>query len=149
MIHLDKSLLCYSWPNIQLTFTQHVDVRQVIEIVTWNLIMPMMNPMLTKLSRMYNYLINYHWKQTATNRMESDTPVSSHDRVFLHLHYFQELLPRDSAVGIANSYRLDERGVGVRVPVGSRIVSAPRRPDRLWGPPNFLSSGYRRLFPCG
>jgi hypothetical protein len=27
------------------------------------------------------------------------------------------------------------RGVGVRVPVGSRIFTFPYRPDRLWGPP--------------
>jgi hypothetical protein len=30
---------------------------------------------------------------------------------------------RDSSVGIATSYGLDHRGVGVRVPVGSRIFS--------------------------
>jgi hypothetical protein len=36
-----------------------------------------------------------------------------------------------SVFGIATSYGLDDRGVGVRVPVGSRIVSPPDRPDRL------------------
>jgi hypothetical protein len=41
----------------------------------------------------------------------------------------------DSAVGIATGYGLDDRVVGVRVAVGSRISSSPRRPDRLWGPP--------------
>jgi hypothetical protein len=31
---------------------------------------------------------------------------------------------RDSSVGIANGYGLDNRGVGVPVPVGSRIFSS-------------------------
>jgi hypothetical protein len=41
------------------------------------------------------------------------------------------LRSRDSSVGIATSYGLDDRGFGVRVPVGSRIFSSPNRPDRL------------------
>jgi hypothetical protein len=48
---------------------------------------------------------------------------------------------------IATSYRLDDRGVGVRVPVGSRIFSSPRHPVRLWGPPSVLANGYRAFFP--
>jgi hypothetical protein len=55
---------------------------------------------------------------------------------------------RDSAVGIATGYGLDDQGVRVRVPVGSRIFSSPSRPDRLWDPPN-LSNGYWGLFPRG
>jgi hypothetical protein len=57
---------------------------------------------------------------------------------------------RDSVVGIATSYELDDRGVGVRVPIGSIIFSPPRRPDRLWSPPNLqcvpvaLSPGVKR-----
>jgi hypothetical protein len=56
---------------------------------------------------------------------------------------------RDSAVGRATGYGLDDRGVGVRVPLGSRIFSLPRRPDRLWVPPSLLSNGYWGLFPWG
>lgn len=38
---------------------------------------------------------------------------------------------RDSVVGIACGYMLDDRGVGVRVPIKANIVSSPRRPDRF------------------
>jgi hypothetical protein len=54
---------------------------------------------------------------------------------------------RDSSVGIAIGYGLDDREVGVRVPVGSRNFSSPRPPDRLYGPPSFLSNVYRELVP--
>jgi hypothetical protein len=47
---------------------------------------------------------------------------------------------RDSAVSIATGYGLDDRGFGVRVPVGSRIFLCS--PDRLWGPLSLLSNGY-------
>jgi hypothetical protein len=46
---------------------------------------------------------------------------------------------RDSAVG------LHDRGVGVRVPVGSRIFSSPHRPYRFRGQPTgALSLGLKR-----
>jgi hypothetical protein len=56
---------------------------------------------------------------------------------------------RDSAVDISTGYGLDDWEVGARVAVGSRIITSPCRPDRLWGPPNLLYNGYRELFPGG
>jgi hypothetical protein len=56
---------------------------------------------------------------------------------------------RDSAVGIATGYGLEDWEVGVWVPVWSRIFTSPCRPDRHWGPPNLLHKGYRELFPGG
>jgi hypothetical protein len=69
------------------------------------------------------------------------TEPCSHNKSFI--------TPSTSSVaGIAIGYGLDDWGVGVRVPVGSRIFSL-RRPDQLWGPPNHISTGYRGLFPRG
>jgi hypothetical protein len=56
---------------------------------------------------------------------------------------------RDSVVSIATGYGLDDREVGVRVPVRSRIFSSQCRPDRLWSPLILLSNGYRGIFPRG
>jgi hypothetical protein len=52
----------------------------------------------------------------------------------------------DSSVGIATGYWLDYRGVGVRVPVGSRLFFCPRRRDRFCGPLSRLSNGHRGHF---
>jgi hypothetical protein len=41
--------------------------------------------------------------------------------IYIYIHTY--------VVGIATSYGLDDRGVGVRVPVRSRIFSSPNRPD--------------------
>jgi hypothetical protein len=50
---------------------------------------------------------------------------------------------RDSVVGIATGYGLDDQGVGVGVPLEARIFTSPCRPDRLWGPPSLPPNGYR------
>jgi hypothetical protein len=56
---------------------------------------------------------------------------------------------RDSVVHIKTGYWLDDRGVGVRVSVGSRIFSSPRRPDWLWGPTSLLLNAYRGALSPG
>jgi hypothetical protein len=56
---------------------------------------------------------------------------------------------QDNVVGIATGYGLDDQKIGVRFAVGSRIFTPPSRPDRLWGPLNLLSNGYRGLFLRG
>jgi hypothetical protein len=50
-------------------------------------------------------------------------------------------MSRDSVVGIATGYGLDDRGVAVRVLVGSKIFSSPRRPDQFCGPPGLYKVG--------
>jgi hypothetical protein len=56
-----------------------------------------------------------------------------------------------SVFGIATGYRLEDRGVGVRVPVGSRIISTfsrpaldPTEPPIQWVP-GALSTELKRL----
>jgi hypothetical protein len=54
-----------------------------------------------------------------------------------------------TGVSTATGYGLDDQGAGVRTLVVSTIFSSPRRPDRLWDPPNLLSNAYRGFFAGG
>jgi hypothetical protein len=60
---------------------------------------------------------------------------------YSYLSYYIMSGSWDSVVGIATGYGLGDRGVRVRIPVGSRILYFPRRPDRLWGPSSSFSGG--------
>jgi hypothetical protein len=63
--------------------------------------------------------------------------------------YYNYNRSRDSAFSIATGYGLDDKGVGVRVLVGSRNFYSPRRPDRFWGTPSLISNEYREIFTRG
>jgi hypothetical protein len=54
----------------------------------------------------------------------------------------------DSTVGTSTAFGLDDRGVGVRVPVGARIFTS-RHSDRLWDPLHLLPNGYRGALSAG
>jgi hypothetical protein len=86
----------------------------------------------------------FSWFFLATS---STAWTSPHFQKNYYLSPLLLLLSRDSVVGIATGYGLDDRRVGVRVPVGSRIFSCPRSQNWFWGPLSLLSNGYRGLFP--
>jgi hypothetical protein len=56
---------------------------------------------------------------------------------------------RDNAIGIATGYELEDPGVRVRVPVGSRIVSSPSRPTVSEVHPASCPMGTGDSFPGG
>jgi hypothetical protein len=68
--------------------------------------------------------------------------VMTHQSVLVSYSFYNVFSIADGVAGIATGYGLNDRGVGVRVLVGSRIFSSPRCLDWLWGPPNLLSNGY-------
>jgi hypothetical protein len=59
----------------------------------------------------------------------------------IKLSTIQNMVSRDSIVGVATGYGLGDRGVGVRLPIGSRIFSSPLCPDWLWDPFYILFNG--------
>jgi hypothetical protein len=60
------------------------------------------------------------------------------------LHYLRSW---DSVVVIGTGYGPDDRKFGVRIPIGSRILSSPLHPDQLWGPPASYKMGTGALSP--
>jgi hypothetical protein len=55
---------------------------------------------------------------------------------------------RDSSVGIATRLRAGQSGSQGSIAGGGwEFFSSPPRPERFWGSPSLLSSGYQGLFP--
>jgi hypothetical protein len=77
----------------------------------------------------------------------SPSTFSFHILLHTHQHLLAGAGTRGSVVGMATDYGSGNLGVGVRVPVASRIVTSPYRVRRLWGLPRILSNGYRVSFP--
>jgi hypothetical protein len=105
------------------------------------------NILLSRLSPYIDEIIGDH--QCGFRRNRSTT-----DQIFCIRQILEKICEYndswDSAVGIVTGYGLDDRGVGVRVPVGSRIFSTssmpamgPKQPPIQWvlGP---LSLGAKR-----
>jgi hypothetical protein len=63
-------------------------------------------------------------------------PLSGRVTFCRYIYYYRS---RDSAVDIVTGCGLATE----RLELESRILSPPSLPDRLWGPPNLLSNGYR------
>jgi hypothetical protein len=60
--------------------------------------------------------------------------------LFLFIQPYITVKRQDRAVGIGTGYGLEDQGFGVRVGVGTKILTSLCPPDRLWGPPNILSN---------
>jgi hypothetical protein len=93
-------------------------------------------------------ILSYSWIIEATVCYNIDTSeqisMSFGSRVLKCWIY--PILTR-SVVGIATSYGLDDRGVRIPVPVGSKIFTSPYHPYRLWSPPALLCNG-QSSSPC-
>jgi hypothetical protein len=61
------------------------------------------------------------WLTDIRKRTNAQCKMDLCELMFFSDVYCTRLESRDSSVGIATVYGLDDRGVGVRVPVGSRI----------------------------
>jgi hypothetical protein len=87
----------------------------------------------SKCSLQMNYYVGF----------EIVTAVAMQGSVFLDIVPHSPLKgSQDSVVTMATGCGLDDQGVGVRIPVGSRIFSTPSYPDWLWRPPSLLFDGY-------
>jgi hypothetical protein len=79
----------------------------------------------------YVYVLHKHIPHLLAFTSWNATVVSSlyiFSYIYIYIYIYLVSMSQDSAVGISSGYGLDDRGVGVRVPVGSRIFSKSSRP---------------------
>jgi hypothetical protein len=91
----------------------------------------------------------HHGPAPHTHATWPDKPVKWQNSTNQEKTYGQAFLTCNCVVCIATGYRMDDKGIEVRVPVGPRIFSSPHSPDWLWGSSILLYNGYLRLFPRG
>jgi hypothetical protein len=131
-------LLMNCW-NVIFSFIRH-------DRVLCNVSQKVKNNIFSRPNYIYSYVNLYICNTLISN------PLKNLSKLFVKIYvinYWKLIRSQDSAVSIATGYGLDEQGIGIRVPVGPRIFSTPRRPDRLWGPPSLLSNRYWGLLPRG
>jgi hypothetical protein len=104
------------------------------------------NTICTEIFKFIQNMANDHWNFNKNHTLPPGPPKGSNilrssfrnSKIRLH---FRRTKSRGSAVGIVIGCGVDDRGVGIWVPIGSRIFTSKYRPHRLWVPPNLLSNG--------
>jgi hypothetical protein len=95
---------------------------------------------------MYPFVCPYGFDSVMYSHFPPCSHLTVHSQSSLCYIRGRSLLHRGA--GIAQSVwwlatGLEDQEIGVGVLVGSRTLSSPHLPDRLWGPPGLLSSVYR------
>jgi hypothetical protein len=70
-------------------------------------------------------------------------------KLLFYILIFSFVKSRESVVGIAIGYELDDQEVRVRAPIEAIIFTSACRPNRFCGPPSVLSNEHREHFLWG